>query len=885
MSLDKAQALDAAKQYVLQRNVQAAVDIYQKLIQDDPADVIASITLGELYASTGHVREAIAQFTRVADHYIKLGYARQAIATLKQIIAIDPGNTETAIKLADLYAQAGLPSEARQHYLQIAEALNRKGEIVEALSVFSRIVQLDPSNTSNRIKLGELYLREGMNEQAYDAFMTAAGQLAAAGEHRRALNAYNEALAIRPDSRDASAAARKLMSLLGIPPDKVLRSAANQTDDTNGAVQENPAQPAPASYDSSSASTEPGSDSFVVQEVSKAEILVAYGKVKEAISMLRQVLDSRPDNIDLHIKLKDIYLRNGMMVEAAHECIALERIFETRGETERARDYAVRASRLTHLIEQPSGDLSEPARKKVDEANRRLNTAPLGSTPRRDTTPKPIKPEPRPAERTSVAPSSSGMDDAPTKPVNLPPSSPPMSVPVVSSNPNPAPPKPAANVQPAPPPKPAANVQPASPPKPAANVQPAPPPKPAANAQPAPPPQPAASVHTAPPPKPAANVQQAPPPKPAANVQQAPPPQRPQGVPASPQQSVNAPAKQSVDVLQAPPTMRISVAPPSSPQAMPPKPTLDQPPALKLEPVENLQAAQTKLSTPPAEEWALVPATQPLVDAREPNLPALFASQFADVRKRGRLSATGIAAGVLLLLGAGAVIGGFAYNSYLDKEYASVSLTTPPVTLPPPPAPAEENAVEVAAQNEAIEVDVTPGPDTSDQKSVREREVTPDKAAKRDQPAPAPPITAPTRSVTQPMPLPPRAIASPDVRAGSDPRAPAGVPGEVPIGPTQAAEPPPKLPRQSPGVVVGTAIYRVDPVYPMQAKEARQSGPVAVEVTISEQGNVVSARALTGPLLLRNAAVAAARGWRFKASTLGGVPVQTTTTIVFNFRL
>ena len=91
--------------------------------------------------------------------------------------------------------------------------------------------------------------------------------------------------------------------------------------------------------------------------------------------------------------------------------------------------------------------------------------------------------------------------------------------------------------------------------------------------------------------------------------------------------------------------------------------------------------------------------------------------------------------------------------------------------------------------------------------------------------------------------------------------------------------------RQSPGVVLGGATKKVDPVYPVTAKVARLAGAVAVEVTISEQGIVTSARAVSGPPLLRNAAVNAARGWKFKASTLGGVPVTTTTTIVFNFKL
>ena len=774
MSLDKAQALNAAKQYVLQRNVQSAVDIYQKLIQEDPSDVTASNTLGELFASTGQVREAIVQFSRVADTYIELGHARQAIATLQKIIAIDPGNTETATKLADLYAQAGLPSEARQHYLQIADALNRKGATTEALGVLSKIVQMDPSNTSTRIKLGELYLREGMNEPAYDAFMTAAGQLANTAEHRRALNAYNEALAIRPDSNDAFEATRRLMTLLGIPHDKGLRNTASQTDVPSGPVQEK--SPRPATYDSSKASTEPGSDSFVVQEISKAEILVAYGKVNQAIAMLRQVLQGRPDNIDVHVKLKDIYLRTGMMVEAAHECIALERIHETRGESERARDYAVRASRLTNLIEQPSGDLSKTASKPVEEPERRLNSASVEATPRRDTAQLASpRPEPRHAESAPmrVAPSNPQTFEAPTKRVEPLPTPSPNRVSVVPPSPLPidAPTKP---------------------------VEPRPTPSPT----------------------------------------------RVSAVPSSPQPINVQPKPADLRPTQAP--MRVSVVP-SGPQAadVPLKPATERRPALQVERVANVPAAtETKLAISPVHESALVPVTQPLVEARDRELPALFEGLSLDAKKRGRFTATGIAAGVFLLLGASAVIGGFAYNSHLDKEYAALSLAAPQVTEPPPP-PAQEHVVEEVTQDEPITVLVTPPADTSDQRLVREREAAL-QAARPEQPAPSQPTSAPARIPTQPAPLLPRAVASPDVRAGSDPRTPAGVPGEVPIGPTQAAEPPPKLIRQSPGVVVGSAIQRVDPVYPIQAKEARQSGAVAVEVTISDQGNVVSARALNG---------------------------------------
>jgi protein TonB len=86
-------------------------------------------------------------------------------------------------------------------------------------------------------------------------------------------------------------------------------------------------------------------------------------------------------------------------------------------------------------------------------------------------------------------------------------------------------------------------------------------------------------------------------------------------------------------------------------------------------------------------------------------------------------------------------------------------------------------------------------------------------------------------------------------------------------------------------VVIGGAVKRVEPAYPLTAKTARQTGVVTVEVTINEHGNVASARATSGPPLLREAAVSAARGWKFKPSTRAGLPVVTVTTIVFNFKL
>jgi protein TonB len=96
----------------------------------------------------------------------------------------------------------------------------------------------------------------------------------------------------------------------------------------------------------------------------------------------------------------------------------------------------------------------------------------------------------------------------------------------------------------------------------------------------------------------------------------------------------------------------------------------------------------------------------------------------------------------------------------------------------------------------------------------------------------------------------------------------------------------PKTPqRVSEGVLAGKAVHREKPAYPAMARVARAGGPVAVQVTISEEGRVIDAVALSGHPLLRAAALAAARQWIFTPTRLSNVPVKVQGILTFNFTL
>lgn len=96
----------------------------------------------------------------------------------------------------------------------------------------------------------------------------------------------------------------------------------------------------------------------------------------------------------------------------------------------------------------------------------------------------------------------------------------------------------------------------------------------------------------------------------------------------------------------------------------------------------------------------------------------------------------------------------------------------------------------------------------------------------------------------------------------------------------------PDNPKTIDGAIVnGKAVNLAKPAYPAAAKMVRASGTVYVQVTINEEGVVISAEAIAGHPLLRAEAVRAAENSTFLPTTLSGSPVKVTGVIVYNFVL
>ena len=88
----------------------------------------------------------------------------------------------------------------------------------------------------------------------------------------------------------------------------------------------------------------------------------------------------------------------------------------------------------------------------------------------------------------------------------------------------------------------------------------------------------------------------------------------------------------------------------------------------------------------------------------------------------------------------------------------------------------------------------------------------------------------------------------------------------------------------SQGVVRGSIIHRVPPVYPPDALYQGLSGPVVLRATVNESGDVEQVKTVSGSGVLARAAEEAVKKWRYEPSLLNGTPVKVETEITVNFK-
>jgi tetratricopeptide (TPR) repeat protein len=306
---------------------------------------------------------------RQAEQYVSQGDISSAIAVYRKIIDADPMDISAISALGDLYVKSNRAKEAVDYFLRISDNFLRKGSTNSATYLLMKILKLDPLNAQVHMKMGEIYLRDGLTEKAHDCFIEAGAAFWQKNNARGAREANMKALQANPNSRQVKAAmaalqeesddyqAQPLQTPIATDFAPIMISITDESQEKNDIEigQDKSADEKIADFEYLASHQTPLAvldEKTIVAHISAAEILVAYGKIDEAVARLRDLLKQKPDDIEVRVKLKDVYLRGERIDRASEECLNIAGIYAARGDSLRAKDFMIRAELLDRTLHQ-----------------------------------------------------------------------------------------------------------------------------------------------------------------------------------------------------------------------------------------------------------------------------------------------------------------------------------------------------------------------------------------------------------------------------------------------------------------------------------------------------------------------------------------------------
>lgn len=186
MAIDRVKVKKEADKLLTAGKVERAIEEFQKLVEDNPKDYSTLNQIGDLCVQIGRIKEGVEIHKRLGGGYERDGFHARAAAIFQKVVRNAPEDIDAAQRLADLYRQMNKVGDAVKVHLQVAEHFQKKGLIKRALEEFNKVVDLDPKNLKMKVKLADLYNKEGMKDRAAGIYLEVAESLAMEQMHGEA---------------------------------------------------------------------------------------------------------------------------------------------------------------------------------------------------------------------------------------------------------------------------------------------------------------------------------------------------------------------------------------------------------------------------------------------------------------------------------------------------------------------------------------------------------------------------------------------------------------------------------------------------------------------------------------------------------------------------
>ena len=183
MNLEKLK--DSARKFEQKEDWRKAIEVYLKAIQqiESGAETSPDLSLynrvGDLYLKINDTAAAVRSYERAVDLYADQGFFNNAIALCGKILRVNPGRTQTYLKLAQLHARKNVVIEAKRNLIEFLERMNALGQLDQAFQSVKEFADQFSGSQEIRMMLVDLLRAASREDEALEQLAKIAGDLEA----------------------------------------------------------------------------------------------------------------------------------------------------------------------------------------------------------------------------------------------------------------------------------------------------------------------------------------------------------------------------------------------------------------------------------------------------------------------------------------------------------------------------------------------------------------------------------------------------------------------------------------------------------------------------------------------------------------------------------
>ncbi len=139
--------LQAASAFRAEGATLKAIAAFKKVLKCDPTRYEVYRHLGDLNVERGLISSAVQDYLTLGKYYLKERRGKDALEIYKKIVMQDPSNLNAQQRVAELCVQENQQDEATKVYLQLGRERSAQGRYDEAKDAYLAVLRIDPANS------------------------------------------------------------------------------------------------------------------------------------------------------------------------------------------------------------------------------------------------------------------------------------------------------------------------------------------------------------------------------------------------------------------------------------------------------------------------------------------------------------------------------------------------------------------------------------------------------------------------------------------------------------------------------------------------------------------------------------------------------------------